>query len=354
MMYLVAYAVAESENKESWAWFVKNLFECISTSAEHRWTIITNQQKGPVPTLEELYPEGHYRFCFIQLYANFKKEFRGKELKSCVWKAAKAYTRVDWEKHMTKLHSIDSRAYDWMMRLNPAQWCRHAFNPITNCNRLLNNISESFNSWVLPVRDRSIITMLGWIKRALMVRLHEWGALFEVRYGVRGYVVNLENRTCTCFKWDLIRIPCPHVVAAIFFQKERVEDYVHVAFKKETYLRTYEALINILNGQDQWPKTGSEPFLPSNKLKRPTNRPQKQRIRDPDEPQNPFKLQRKCTSLKCSKCGVHGHNQRTWKGPVKGKNDGAASSSKNVRSRQTFMRFKSDAISGEASIGNQQ
>ncbi|GMQ09176.1 hypothetical protein CsSME_00052649 [Camellia sinensis var. sinensis] len=106
----------------------------------------------------------------------------------------------------------------------------------------------------------------------------------------------------------------------------------------ETYLRTYEALINPLNGQDQWPKTGCEPLLPP-KLKRPTGRPQKQRIRDLDEPQNPFKLQRKCTSLKCSKCGVHGHNQRTCKGSVKGKKDGATSSSKNVRTRQTFMGF---------------
>ncbi|GMP94479.1 hypothetical protein CsSME_00043929 [Camellia sinensis var. sinensis] len=62
----------------------------------------------------------------------------------------------------------------------------------------------------------------------------------------------------------------------------------------------------------------------------------------------------KCTSLKCSKCGVHGHNQRTCKGPVKGKNDGATSSSKNVRSRQTFMGFRSDAISGETSTTGQQ
>ncbi|XP_028052320.1 uncharacterized protein LOC114256842 [Camellia sinensis] len=50
---------------------------------------------GLVPTLKELCPEGHYRFCVKHLYANFKKEFRGKELKSCVWKAAKAYTRAD-------------------------------------------------------------------------------------------------------------------------------------------------------------------------------------------------------------------------------------------------------------------
>ncbi|KAL7248867.1 hypothetical protein ACSBR1_011116 [Camellia fascicularis] len=45
MMYPIAYAMAESENKESWTWFVENLFECIGTSAEHGWTFITDQQK---------------------------------------------------------------------------------------------------------------------------------------------------------------------------------------------------------------------------------------------------------------------------------------------------------------------
>lgn len=82
--------------------------------------------------------------------------------------------------------------------------------------------------------------MLEWIRRALMVRLHEcrdkivgyqgplcpkiqkkvekkkmnsrfwtslWsgGAQFEVRSAVDGFFVNLEARTCTCYKWDLDR-----------------------------------------------------------------------------------------------------------------------------------------------------
>ncbi|XP_028064760.1 uncharacterized protein LOC114267884 [Camellia sinensis] len=240
--------------------------------------------EGLVPTLEELCPEGHYRFCVTHLYANFKKEIRGNELKSCVWKVAKAYTRVDWEKHMTKFHT----------------------------------------------RDRSILTMLEWIRRALMVRLHE----------CMDKMMKYQGPICANIQTKIER-------------SKIIEDYVHVAFKKETYLSTYEALINPLNGQNQWPKTGCEPLLPP-ELKRPTGRPQKQRIRDLDEPQNPFKLQRKCTSLKCSKFGVHGHNQRTCKGPVKGKKERAASLSKNVRTRQTFMGFRSDAISGDASTGGQQ
>ncbi|KAL7206726.1 hypothetical protein ACSBR2_019440 [Camellia fascicularis] len=194
-----------------------------------------------------------------------------------------------------------------MMRVNPVQWSRHGFSPRTKSNRLLNNISECFNSWVIQARDKHILTMMEMIMSALMVRIHEcrdsmlkykgpicekvqckvekrklksrvwtptWsgGAEFEVRHGEDGYIVNLENRTSTCFKWDLTGIPCPYGVTAIFFQKDRVEDYVHAYFKKETLLRTYEPLINLMNGPDLWPKTGCDPLLPL-KLKRPTGRP---------------------------------------------------------------------------------
>ncbi|KAL7251512.1 hypothetical protein ACSBR1_013363 [Camellia fascicularis] len=262
---------------------------------------------------------------------------------------------------MTKLHEVDSKAYDWMIRVNPVQWSRHGFSPRTKSNRFLNNISECFNLWVIQAKDKHILTMMEMIRRVLMVRIHEcrdnmlkykwpicekiqckvekrklksrvWtptrsgGAKFEVRHGGDGYVVNLENRTCTCLKWDLTEIPCPHGVTAIFFQNERVEDYVYAYFKKETFLRTYKALINPMNGPDLWPKTGCDLLLPP-KLKRPTGRPFKHRVRDPNEPKNPYKLQRRQSTLKCSNCGCYGHNQRTCKGPVKGKTSGLSGKS---------------------------
>ena len=86
-------------------------------------------------------------------------------------------------------------------------------------------------------------------------------------------------------------------------------------------MRTYEALINPMNGPDLWPKTGCDSLLPP-KLKRPIGRPSKHRVRDPDEAKNPYKLQRRQSTLKCTKCSCYGHNQMTCKGPMKGKKSG--------------------------------
>lgn len=136
---------------------------------------------------------------------------------------------------------------------------------------------------------------------------------------------------------------------------------MHVAYHKETCLRTCGSLINPLNGQDLWPKTGFEPLLHP-KLKRPTGRPTKNRTRDTDEPRDPHKLQRKCTSLKCSKCGNYGHNQRTCKGPINtkkaGKRQGTSSDGKATKVRKeakwTFMGFKTagegSCVAGSSSI----
>ncbi|KAL7229473.1 hypothetical protein ACSBR2_008058 [Camellia fascicularis] len=74
---------------------------------------------------------------------------------------------------MTKLHAVDSKAYDWMMRVNPVQWSRHGFSPRIKSNRRLNNISECFNSWVIQARDKHILTIIEMIGRALMLRMHE-------------------------------------------------------------------------------------------------------------------------------------------------------------------------------------
>ncbi|KAL7229472.1 hypothetical protein ACSBR2_008057 [Camellia fascicularis] len=94
-MYPIAYVVAKAECKESWTWFIHNLLQDIGPIEEHEWAFMADQQKGLVPSLRLVCLEANHRFYFRHLYANFKKSFKGKELKDCVWKAAKAYTRVE-------------------------------------------------------------------------------------------------------------------------------------------------------------------------------------------------------------------------------------------------------------------
>ncbi|RYQ95182.1 hypothetical protein Ahy_B08g090243 isoform A [Arachis hypogaea] len=86
----IAYAVVEAETKDTWTWFLTNLCDDFGSDKIRRCTFISNQQKGLVPTFDELIPRVDHRFCVRHLYSNFRKRFPGLQLKLMMWNAAKA------------------------------------------------------------------------------------------------------------------------------------------------------------------------------------------------------------------------------------------------------------------------
>jgi hypothetical protein len=128
-----------------------------------------------------------------------------------------------------------------------------------------------FNSYILKVRDKPIVTMIDLIRSKLMARFAakregvehvqweitptfverlEWEKRnarwctnivcskknpWQVTHIERTYEVNLAERTCGCFKWDLTGIPCKHAVSAIYKAQDFPEDYVSDFFKKPMY-----------------------------------------------------------------------------------------------------------------------
>ena len=52
----------------------------------------------------------------------------------------------------------------------PTSWCRAYFKTHSKCDIVENNMCETFNSWILAARHKSIITMLEDIRHQLMNR----------------------------------------------------------------------------------------------------------------------------------------------------------------------------------------
>lgn len=44
-MYPIAYAVVESEDKETWCWFLQLLIEDLGPVEVHGWNFVSDQQK---------------------------------------------------------------------------------------------------------------------------------------------------------------------------------------------------------------------------------------------------------------------------------------------------------------------
>ncbi|WVZ04008.1 hypothetical protein V8G54_024814 [Vigna mungo] len=73
------------ENKETWTWFMELLIEDLGgPELCSSLTLISNQQKGLLPTVQDLLPGVVHKFCARHLYANFRKKLPGKNLKKLI------------------------------------------------------------------------------------------------------------------------------------------------------------------------------------------------------------------------------------------------------------------------------
>ncbi|XP_031393881.1 uncharacterized protein LOC116205408 [Punica granatum] len=91
------------------------------------------------------------------------------------------------------------------------------------------------------------------------------GSMFQVLHIYRPsekFVVDLNEKSCSCKEWDLSGIPCCHAVACICHNRMQPEMFVHAYFSKETWQAIYTPFIHLVMGQTQWNKSGLDPILP--------------------------------------------------------------------------------------------
>ncbi|KAL0358465.1 UNVERIFIED_CONTAM: hypothetical protein Sangu_0695900 [Sesamum angustifolium] len=254
-LFPVAFAIAESECKESWGFFFENLSIMLSGfSCDKPWTFMSDRQKGLVETINEIVPNAVNRRCTRHIYANFRGQFAGAALKRYFWQAARSYNVAGFNFALHKIKELKPAAYDWLLKIPAEMWSRHAFDERLKNDHVTNNISESFNHWVGDLRSKPVLTLVDGLRTKLMCRLQKRklkglkmsGDLvpnvvkelnkikeesrkchllvageheFEVQDQNINYIVNLRTRTCNCRVWDVSGIPCKHAALGIFQER---------------------------------------------------------------------------------------------------------------------------------------
>lgn len=125
--------------------------------------------------------------------------------------------------------------------------------------------------------------------------------------------MELACQSCSCNKWDLTGIPCVHDIACIFYKREKVEGYVDFWYKKSTFLKAYEHMLNPIKGQREWPQTGLNLLVPWKVKSKKSGRPSMHGRRlEQDELDNKrYGLKRHETKYTRSNCGVTWHNKKS-------------------------------------------
>ncbi|XP_028800388.1 uncharacterized protein LOC114755691 [Neltuma alba] len=255
----LAVAVVETENRDSWTWFLKNLFDDIGSIAEKRW--------GLVQAFEELLEGAEHRYCVRHLYANIKAKYGGGTLvRDLVIHAAKATYPPAWEGIMNELKKVSKEAYEHLMRFNQ--------------NRV--KAEKYHGKGIVCPRprkrlDKEIVESRKWEPR--FANNDE----FEVSYNFQRFTVNLKFKWCACRWWQLTGIPCRHAVSCIYASRLNPIDYVDPTLSLQAYVDCYAPVIHPINGEELWARTRMEPIDPPKYHKRP-GRPQKKRRRELDEP----------------------------------------------------------------------
>ncbi|RYR67957.1 hypothetical protein Ahy_A03g014430 [Arachis hypogaea] len=290
------------------------------------------------------------------LGSQFKKKVEENpkiKVKELVARDQRKWNLTSWEKEIKSLRAANEGAFRHLNAIPPRFWSRSKFTFLSKCDSLVNNMSESFNAVLIEAREKPIVTMLEDIRVYMMTRwvanrervlnypgnimpmirkklekqaslARDWrpywssSSKYEVMCGLDKYVVDLVAAECSCRKWQMSGIPCPHAISCITFKGLNLESYVDDCYKKEAYMRCYQEVIHPVNGPELWERTQYDDVIPPS-YRRPSHRLVKKRKRgaaDEDRPSQTH-ISWRGQVQRCSNCGRVGHKKSGCSQPKK-------------------------------------
>ncbi|GJZ30287.1 multidrug resistance-associated protein 5 [Tanacetum coccineum] len=298
-------AVVNVENKDNWTWFLKLLEEDLGCSRGNGLTLMSDQHKVLLKLLK------------MQLF----------------WAASKASYPQLFNNIMDKIESATPNAHKYLMYKNPKTWSRAFFEVDRGCEAIENGFSECFNSVIVNVRHKPLLTMLEAIRVIVLERMNKmreisrkwnprfWhvipagGDLYEVRSRSEGFTVDEGKRTCSCRMWQLSGLPC--VATKVTFLINRVlESYVPAWFEIDMYFVAYHNYVQPVPGMNFWPDQSMYSTVLPPKPRKMLGKPRKKSIRAIGKGDSSTRVSKVDSQGSCSNCKKPGHNKSSCKEPV--------------------------------------
>jgi hypothetical protein len=165
---ILAWAVVESENRESWEYFLRLLRRCVPEVASDPCVFISDRDKGLQEADVVLGEKCLRAYCCKHIEGNLKDKFGGKAgLPALFWKAARAQLPSAFDYHMEKIAAINPGAAEYLRAIEPTLWAVAHF-PGTRHSHLTQNIAESVNAILKEDRTLSITDLLNAIWHRVM------------------------------------------------------------------------------------------------------------------------------------------------------------------------------------------
>jgi hypothetical protein len=284
------------------------------------------------------------------LVQNFKKRWTGKVFDDHLWAAAYSWNAYWFDRNYLAMAEAKPEAMEYLKQNHKKLWTRSQFSTCSKVDYVTNNLAESFNNWIREDKALHLDDLMDRIRQKLMVKWNNRRKIarqmdgnilpsilkklkdesrnidMEVISGSDGgdfryaevcakggtgfrYVVNLEDRTCTCRAWQLSGKPCKHALAFITsIRNEKIENYVDNYFSVQKFRSAYEGIIPAIPGKEMWPKSNHGFFMHPPCLISTSGRRKNRRFKAAIEGGRGNKGRHQCPI-----CGQYGHHWHTCK-----------------------------------------
>ncbi|KAI5673092.1 hypothetical protein M9H77_13456 [Catharanthus roseus] len=123
------------------------------------------------------------------------------------------------------------------------------------------------------------------------------------------YTLRINNKFCSCEKWQIYTLHCSHVLAVCKENGSKTYTYVPEIYSRQTYRRTYQANFHPVLSENFWRDVPfSLTFYPLY-MKKEQDRKQGKRFQGEMDYRNPD------SPLRCGRCHMPGRNRKNCNNP---------------------------------------
>ncbi|XP_022861867.1 uncharacterized protein LOC111382193 [Olea europaea var. sylvestris] len=114
---------------------------------------------------------------------------------------------------------------------------------------MTSNIVESVNAVTKAAKNYPIVFLLESLRQTVSPSNQ---TVFSVSDERSTFVVDIEQRTCTCRMLQVNLMPCLHALAVIAHTKRDTYSYCSYYYTKEAYVNAYESSVYPVGNPDEW------------------------------------------------------------------------------------------------------
>ncbi|CAN6305382.1 unnamed protein product [Urochloa humidicola] len=185
-----------------------------------------------------IFPQAEHRECMFHLVNNFKKKFHGKVFDDHLWAAAYSWNPYLFGKHWATMKTAKSVATNYLRKWHKRLWTRSQFSTLCKVDYVTNNLVECFNNWIKHFKSMNLDDLMDKLRQLLMSK---WNQRRKIARKLDGlilphivkklnensrelnlevvecseevaevtalggsgfrFVVNLNEKTCSCRQW---------------------------------------------------------------------------------------------------------------------------------------------------------